>query len=83
MRFKNNLLRAFIMSLAFGLSSCGIMNITEEGDLTKKTPHESDAKEDDTSTSSKSRVPPSFGDTPRYRGGINPINPAGPGASAY
>lgn len=82
MQFKNNLLRAFILALAVGLSSCGMMNKTEESDATKKSSHESDTK-DDTSTSSKSRVPPSFGDTPRYRGGINPINPAGPGASGY
>ena len=31
----------------------------------------------------ESIVPPSFGETPRYRGSINPIYPAGPGASGY
>lgn len=36
--------------------------------------------QNDLSETTKSLVPPGFGETPRYKGGYNPINPSGAGA---
>jgi hypothetical protein len=74
-----NLSTVLIIILLFILSSCSHLSETKENDSVQHS--ESEVK--DSSKSSKSKVPPLFGETPRYRGGLNPINPAGPGGSAY
>ncbi len=70
--------KLLIICLILTLSSCGILNKSKNIDSAQKTHSDSQAKE--SSDSSKSLVPPSFGETPRYRGGYNPINPSGAGA---
>ena len=60
------------------LSGCGIFNKSRSNDSGQKT--HSDSQTTESSDSSKSLVPPGFGETPRNPGGYNPINPAGAGA---
>ena len=85
MIWNNYFIITVIISSAFILSSCNIINKAKDKDSVKKIQSDSKASipEADSDQPSKSIVPPSFGETPRYRGGINPINPAGPGTSAY
>ena len=93
---KSDLIKIFIISLAFILGSCQTMNKTKDNDTVRKLQTDSasgnsnDRNDKNSSTTEElstkpdeSIVPPSFGETPRYRGSINPIYPAGPGASGY
>ncbi|SFE64202.1 hypothetical protein [Nitrosomonas sp. Nm166] len=82
---KKNFFITLIISSAFIFSGCNTMNKKEDNDSSQK-------QQPDSSTSTteahpekptKSIVPPSFGQPPRYRGSINPIAPTGSGPSPY
>ena len=76
--FNPNISKSLIICLILILSGCGIFNKSKNNDSAQKTHSDSQATE--SSDSSKSLVPPRFGETPRNPGGYNPINPAGAGA---
>ena len=93
---KSDLIKALIISLAFIFGSCQTINKTNDNDTVQKlqpdsvsgNPNGRNGKnsrviEERSTKPDESRVPPSFGETPRYRGSINPIYPAGQGASGY
>jgi|CXWL01.1.fsa_nt_gi hypothetical protein len=74
----NHISKSLIIFLILILSGCGIFNKSRSNDSAQKT--HSDSQTTESSDSSKSLVPPGFGETPRNPGGYNPINPAGAGA---